>query len=102
MANRLPLHERHAAAGAKFENVADWELPVTYGDPAAEYALVRRSVGLLDRGHVGMLELTGRDRAAFLHALVSNEVRSEEHTSELQSRGHLVCRLLLEKKNRRC
>src|SRR5690625_7100092 len=24
--------------------------------------------------------------------------RSEEHTSELQSRGHLVCRLLLEKK----
>src|SRR5439155_16579804 len=27
-------------------------------------------------------------------------LRSEEHTSELQSRGHLVCRLLLEKKNR--
>src|SRR5690625_6669382 len=26
-------------------------------------------------------------------------VRSEEHTSELQSRGHLVCRLLLENKN---
>src|SRR5690625_6795233 len=26
------------------------------------------------------------------------ESRSEEHTSELQSRGHLVCRLLLEKK----
>src|SRR5207253_8803569 len=25
--------------------------------------------------------------------------RSEEHTSELQSRGHLVCRLLLDKKN---
>src|SRR5439155_20239985 len=30
------------------------------------------------------------------------ERRSEEHTSELQSRGHLVCRLMLEKKNRRC
>src|SRR5215510_1908442 len=27
--------------------------------------------------------------------------RSEEHTSELQSRGQLVCRLLLEKKKRR-
>src|SRR5439155_26839821 len=27
-----------------------------------------------------------------------HSVRSEEHTSELQSRGHLVCRLLLEKK----
>src|SRR5690625_6612439 len=28
------------------------------------------------------------------------ENRSEEHTSELQSRGHLVCRLLLEKKKK--
>src|SRR5690625_5873118 len=27
--------------------------------------------------------------------------RSEEHTSELQSRGHLVCRLLLEKKKKK-
>src|SRR5690625_6134399 len=31
--------------------------------------------------------------------IAEQEVRSEEHTSELQSRGHLVCRLLLEKKN---
>src|SRR5690625_6563989 len=29
-----------------------------------------------------------------------NGIRSEEHTSELQSRGHLVCRLLLEKKKK--
>src|SRR3712207_8316950 len=29
------------------------------------------------------------------------EIRSEEHTSELQSRQYLVCRLLLEKKNNR-
>src|SRR5690625_6458755 len=28
-------------------------------------------------------------------------LRSEEHTSELQSRGHLVCRLLLEKKKQK-
>src|SRR5690625_7107805 len=31
---------------------------------------------------------------------VVHPMRSEEHTSELQSRGHLVCRLLLEKKNK--
>src|SRR5690625_7083123 len=35
------------------------------------------------------------------HVLSSSRyIRSEEHTSELQSRGHLVCRLLLEKKKR--
>src|SRR5690625_6542195 len=37
--------------------------------------------------------------ASFIACVVWMEIRSEEHTSELQSRGHLVCRLLLEKKN---
>src|SRR3712207_8094022 len=32
--------------------------------------------------------------------LILSNLRSEEHTSELQSRQYLVCRLLLEKKNR--
>src|SRR5258707_7931535 len=32
---------------------------------------------------------------------VNSEVRSEEHTSELQSRQYLVCRLLLEKKKKK-
>src|SRR5439155_19719235 len=40
------------------------------------------------------LDRTEIDEARFLHG----RVRSEEHTSELQSRGHLVCGLLLEKK----
>src|SRR5205809_3875165 len=35
-----------------------------------------------------------------LEALAHGDVRSEEHTSELQSRLHLVCRLLLEKKKK--
>src|SRR5690625_6470411 len=39
------------------------------------------------------------DSVDFLHPVKSGDsIRSEEHTSELQSRGHLVCRLLLEKK----
>src|SRR5690625_6140814 len=33
-----------------------------------------------------------------LRKIPLKDIRSEEHTSELQSRGHLVCRLLLEKK----
>src|SRR6266498_2030358 len=36
-----------------------------------------------------------------LSALTPAEIRSEEHTSELQSRPHLVCRLLLEKKKKK-
>src|SRR5690625_5804859 len=43
--------------------------------------------------------LTGQEREELkqLRRRV-HDLRSEEHTSELQSRGHLVCRLLLEKK----
>src|SRR5690625_2874897 len=37
--------------------------------------------------------------AAASEVYYNKPLRSEEHTSELQSRGHLVCRLLLEKKN---
>src|SRR5699024_3690885 len=48
-----------------------------------------------------MLEQEKRDPsavAAFAEKSVGPEIRSEEHTSELQSRFDLVCRLLLEKK----
>src|SRR6266498_6153674 len=38
------------------------------------------------------------DRGTSLIRVQEGEHRSEEHTSELQSRPHLVCRLLLEKK----
>src|SRR6266498_4576823 len=41
-----------------------------------------------------------RGRAPAIVAVTGNSARSEEHTSELQSRPHLVCRLLLEKKKK--
>src|SRR5690625_6903493 len=48
------------------------------------------------------LSVFGRDEklpvVAWGNGACNNSPRSEEHTSELQSRGHLVCRLLLEKK----
>src|SRR3712207_9567257 len=41
---------------------------------------------------------TGRTRSTAWHTKLPRSPRSEEHTSELQSRQYLVCRLLLEKK----
>src|SRR5690606_40990800 len=49
-----------------------------------------QAVGLLRRAQANSLKLTTEHNAFVL--------RSEEHTSELQSRENLVCRLLLEKK----
>src|SRR5690625_6561660 len=48
----------------------------------------------------GMLEKVKREVIQLLtrvEPVTREQMRSEEHTSELQSRGHLVCRLLLEK-----
>src|SRR5437870_13570045 len=53
----------------------------------------------LDRG--AAFKAKGDREAAisdYTKAIELKPDRSEEHTSELQSRGHLVCRLLLEKK----
>src|SRR3712207_7072657 len=60
-------------------------------EPVAHVDLVDDQTGLehervRDHGIVGRIGVFG-------------DVRSEEHTSELQSRQYLVCRLLLEKKN---
>src|SRR5687768_18205791 len=62
-------------------------------------------------GEIVLLDVTDRKRRLVQHGLLLGGSavlaidsvfmkRSEEHTSELQSRLHLVCRLLLEKKNR--
>src|SRR5690625_5511784 len=71
-----------------------------------ERALEKRGLDVIERpsDHVdGRLArntlLRLRITAGHLECLVLNIARrSEEHTSELQSRGHLVCRLLLENK----
>src|SRR5258707_5521135 len=43
---------------------------------------------------------SGRGEAGHIGADLGDDHRSEEHTSELQSRQYLVCRLLLEKKKK--
>src|SRR5690625_1070870 len=53
---------------------------------------------LADPGLIGVSSGAGLGAVSVI--VLGNWLRSEEHTSELQSRGHLVCRLLLEKKKK--
>src|SRR5207253_8306744 len=70
------------------------------GDSYVSYSVLK---SLLDRGRFNkvLLALDVCYGGAFLDKVArrmrGGGDRSEEHTSELQSRGHLVCRLLLEK-----
>src|SRR5439155_14103485 len=57
-----------------------------------------RALTAEERAHVVLSASKQVGSPMFFGVVIITAVRSEEHTSELQSRGHLVCRLLLEKK----
>src|SRR3989442_11508887 len=59
----------------------------------ARLALRGDTLKAIEEGHGAVAELA--------EIISTTIVRSEEHTSELQSRPHLVCRLLLEKKKKK-
>src|SRR2546422_3897373 len=61
--------------------------------------LFRSTIVHVDEGKPARIGArVGVGHRAILHGCTVEDDRSEEHTSELQSRLHLVCRLLLEKK----
>src|SRR2546425_1399800 len=60
------------------------------------YTTLFRSLEKRDAGEDG-----GQDKRPNKECPARGEIRSEEHTSELQSLAYLVCRLLLEKKKKR-
>ena len=55
----------------------------------------------LIRTHKPRYNTRSKDDKSYNHLVITKEERSEEHTSELQSRSDLVCRLLLEKKKKK-
>src|SRR5688572_31556399 len=64
----------------------------------------RRRGGMRRRSSVRRCSITASSARATSSVLRSNDdasLRSEEHTSELQSQSNLVCRLLLEKKKKK-
>src|SRR5207249_5245 len=62
--------------------------------PLLPYTTLFRSIYVEHAGRAGVFTVQDKDSLEVLA-----DQRSEEHTSELQSRFDLVCRLLLEKKN---
>src|SRR5690625_6656597 len=84
-----------------------WPATLAHGANVVAAVLSGRFLLLDRRVRRGVCAKCGRERkvppaadaARWLRPLAVL-TRSEEHTSELQSRGHLVCRLLLEKKKK--
>jgi folate-binding protein YgfZ len=69
MSNPLVLH--HEKMGARLE---DGRIPLTYTSPVEEYWAIRKHSGLADLSHLGLLQVTGKDRLSFLNGLLTNEL----------------------------
>src|SRR5688572_32280708 len=86
----------------------EWAEAITASDPEFFQTLAKQQspkflwIGCAD-SRVPATQLVGMvPGEMFVHRNVANVVvRSEEHTSELQSQSNLVCRLLLEKKKKK-
>lgn len=76
MGGSSELDGRLAAMGARFEEVRGISVPADYGDPEAEYTAALSGVGLFDARERGLIEVSGKDRAAWLHNLVTNAVKT--------------------------
>src|SRR3712207_8843167 len=82
---RSPMTQEELVSGASFVK----EESESYGNVVTSSNIKYDLIGKL-------VDETGLTRKAVIQILQG--IRSEEHTSELQSRQYLVCRLLLEKK----
>lgn len=71
---RLPLHDRHEAAGARFAPFAGWNMPVRYAQIKDEHMAVRQAAGVFDVSHMGEVFFRGPDAAAALDRIVTNHV----------------------------
>src|SRR5690554_7564741 len=91
----FPCHEKMSAPLLAIDNAN-----LGYGDTVI---LPNVKLSIVPGHRIGLLGPNGAGKSTLLKTLC-NEIpmlsRSEEHTSELQSRPHLVCRLLLEKKKK--
>jgi len=71
---RTPLHDRHAALGARLVPFAGWEMPVQYEGVIPEHRAVRLDAGVFDVSHMGELEVEGPRARELLQSLLSNDL----------------------------
>jgi aminomethyltransferase len=99
---RTPIHDRHAALGARLVPFAGWEMPVQYAGVIPEVRAVRTDCGVFDVSHMGELEVEGPRAAELLQATLSNDlervgVGEAQYTLLTNERGGIVDDLIVYK-----
>lgn len=74
MSRKTPLYEQHKKLNALIVDFSGWQMPLHYGSQLAEHHAVRKSVGLFDVSHMGVVEITGKEVVPFLRFVFANDV----------------------------
>ena len=95
-----PLQEVHLDLNAKMVGFAGWDMPIRYGSILEEHQAVRNSAGAFDISHMGQFLVEGRDAAAWLNRLLTNNVDNlssgqGHYTFILNEEGGVIDDLLL-------
>ncbi|MQA05340.1 MAG: glycine cleavage system aminomethyltransferase GcvT [Streptosporangiales bacterium] len=71
-----PLHDWHAANGAKFAEFGGWEMPLEYagGGVVKEHTAVREAVGIFDVSHLGKAVVRGSGAADYVNGTLANDL----------------------------
>src|SRR5690606_39614894 len=94
-----PLHSFPTRRSSDLERMSCWpHADGRCGAKRCRYESAETKPYASDAYDTGVLSKAGRTGGLKITFRIERVMRSEEHTSELQSRENLVCRLLLEKK----
>jgi aminomethyltransferase len=88
MASRTPLHDWHAAHGARMVDFAGWDMPIQYTTITDEHQTVRTAAGLFDISHMGRLSFAGPDALELIQKVYTNNAAT---LKDGQVRYGLVC-----------
>src|SRR5688572_12407452 len=71
---KTPLHDWHAAHGARLVDFAGWSMPVQYGSIVQEHQATRSAAALFDVSHMGRIRFDGPGAESFLDRLLTRKV----------------------------
>jgi aminomethyltransferase len=71
---RTPLYPLYEEYGAKTIDFGGWDLPVQFSSIKEEHEAVRERAGIFDVSHMGEIAVRGKESAAFLQKMVTNDL----------------------------
>ncbi|MBN2067841.1 MAG: glycine cleavage system aminomethyltransferase GcvT [Candidatus Diapherotrites archaeon] len=74
MPQKTGLFDQHKSMNAKIIDFYSWQLPLYYSTPLKEHNAVRQACGLFDTGHMGEIQVEGRDAEKLLQLLLIRDI----------------------------